>query len=191
MQPTPDTNLHYAAWTNSSVNEGVRYEAFRAWAAMELDRRLCWPRGTLAERSWQKFECVKALEEFCGAVSRRGFQFDGKHLAELVVDRIDYVSQQQRVRPIDQIYPFLRKCLQGYLSIKAEELKGRAVQIGAYIGRVDSAARSPLINRSMAEILADRELQRRENEKAGRIYRKQVKAEESRQIDLFQLPACA
>jgi hypothetical protein len=173
---------HFAAWTNPSVNEGVRYEAFRSWASYELATRLCWPRA-IEERTWQIASCVKALQEFCTQLSRSGWLFEGKDLAKIIREELDYVAQSQRSRPVVNVYALVRKCLQSYVRVRAEELRDRARAVGALVTCVPT--RSGLAQRSMVEILAERETARREEMQAGRLYRKQLRKEEDRQFDLF------
>jgi len=182
QQPSIDIE-HLEIWTDEGQNDGARYEAFRRWARTELSRRLCWPRNH-EERVWQVAACINSLEDFCGQLSRDGFLFDGRELAAIMLEQIDRVAMRQRQEVIINIFSFLRKGLQNYTKTRTEDIKRRAVLVGAHINQW---AFGPFDARpkSMVEILAEKELSRRQRALEERRYRKAVKKEQSRQIDLF------
>lgn len=165
---TPIRDQDLSEWMNASAPESVRVESFRRWVRRELGKRLFWPRDTHSAR-WQMANSVHAIEEFVAEMEHRRFRLPSDALASVIIDRLDYIGLMQRGQQIDVIYAFVRRCLQRYIKIRADELKVVSGRTSTVCDRVFPPS-GLAHERSMVEIIEERTRLRIQGERSRREY---------------------
>lgn len=107
---------------NAPLAPPARLLAFDGWVRKELAVRLQWP-GTPAARARQIEQCRILVERLVLDLWRRGWMLDGKRLATHITAALDAVAKAQVKGTVRDLYAYLRRSLEAYVGINAEEIQ--------------------------------------------------------------------
>lgn len=113
-----------AEWAdlNTPLAPPARLLAFDGWVRKELAARLKWP-GTPAAQSRQIEQCRILVERLVLDLWRRGWMLDGKRLAAHITGALDAVAKAQAKGGVRDLYAYLRRSLDSYVGVNAEEIQ--------------------------------------------------------------------
>lgn len=110
---------------NTPLASPARLLAFDGWVRRQLAARLQWP-GTPAAQARQIEQCRILVETLVLDLWRRGWMLDGKRLATHIAAALDAVAQAQAKGQIRDLYAYLRRSLNAYVGLNAEEIQAEA-----------------------------------------------------------------
>ncbi len=115
------------AWEylNGPLAPPARLLAFDRWVRKELSTRLQWP-GNEAARARQIEQSRILVERLVLDLWRRGWMLDGKRLATHITAALDAVAKAQAKGQIRDLYAYLRRSLEAYVGVNAEEIQAEA-----------------------------------------------------------------
>ena len=110
---------------NGPLAPPARLLAFDRWVRKELSTRLQWP-GNQAARARQIEQSRILVERLVLDLWRRGWMLDGKRLANHITAALDAVAKAQAKGQIRDLYAYLRRSLEAYVGLNAEEIQAEA-----------------------------------------------------------------
>ena len=123
------------AWLHGANPPEVRIVAFDAWCRRELGARLDW--GWAGEAKGRRIEqCRLELRKVVLGLWRRGWELDGKRLADRLIGLLDAVGAAQRAGKVGSFWPYFSAAVERFVGQNAEELREEALQAGAHVGQV-------------------------------------------------------
>lgn len=178
----PDKRSSFEIWSSSRFGNGERLLAFEEWVAVELSKRLQWPSDP-ARMKRQVGQCRAFVLQAVADMGKRGFLFDPKPLAAMIVEVLDDLGKRQARGEIKDLFPYFKITWQSYVGSKAEELKQRALSMGSHISQASSKIDSmtSLVERDIVERIRDQKAAAR---------KRQRRCDQATAIgDLFDLPS--
>lgn len=110
---------------NAPMAPPARLIAFDGWVRRTLEVRLEWP-GNTAQKARQIEQCRVLVETLVLDLWRRGWMLDGKRLAAHISTAIADVAKAQSKGSVRDLYAYLRRSLQAYVGLNAEEIQAEA-----------------------------------------------------------------
>jgi hypothetical protein len=123
-------------WQSTRTAPAERLAKFRSWLADEVENRIQWP-GAPDARVKQVHQAARFIETFVLELSRRGWLFDGPHLAKHIRAQLDEIRAAQVAGRVNHIWPFFKSVIDRYAGVKAEELAAEALSLKCHLKNIE------------------------------------------------------
>ncbi|MBA4136727.1 MAG: hypothetical protein C0518_05365 [Opitutus sp.] len=173
------------AWLHRDNPPEVRIVAFDVWCRRELAARLVWDWAG-AQKPKRIEQARLYLRKIVLGLWNRGWELDGKRLADRLTDVLDAVGKAQRAGKVGSFWPYFSASVDRFVGQNAEELREDAMQMGAHVGQVFQTLVAGLpATPSLPALIAQQETERL-NDKAKRVTRQKARqAAEKSQLPLL------
>ncbi len=116
-----------ASWydLNAPLSPPARLIAFDGWVRRTLEVSLDWP-GNTTQKARLIEQCRILVESLVLDLWRRGWMLDGKRLAGHISKALGDVAKAQAKGGVRDLYAYLRRSLEAYVGLNAEEIQAEA-----------------------------------------------------------------